>query len=148
MKLPESLFKAWAAGLEVETAAHDLEVTGGEELSDGEYDALLHGLSSSKDEVVTYLKESAFADLMDLTRDHGLCWALHDGGRAIFMDYPLPGEGHNHFTPEDRVFIFSLYLRASPLPHERRHDLMRGQEAKLFTAADKAKCIDERYPTV
>lgn len=135
MKLPESLFTAWAAGLEVETAAHDLEVTGGEELSDGEYDSLLNSLARNKGEVVTYLKESAFVDLMELTRDHGLRWTLHDEGRAIFMDYPAPDEGHDHFTHEDRVFIFSLYLRASPLPHERRHDLLRLQENSLMSGS-------------
>ncbi len=128
MNIPASLLAAWRQGMEVEKVGDAIRVTGGDELPEEEYNARLNALTNHKGEVVTYLKESTYADLVELTRDHGLQWALHDQERTIFMDYPTPDEGQDNFTPEDRAFIFALFLQASPLPHERRHDLMRLQE--------------------
>lgn len=121
----EALNKAYAAGFEIWIVADDLDVIGGDDLGQAEYDALLDGLAKHKPAIIEHIRESAYRDLCRLTSGYGLCWALHDKGRAIFMDYPDEGD---HFTPQDRFFIQDLFFQASPLPHERRHELLRLQD--------------------
>lgn len=116
------LNRIWAAGLDLEVVGDTLRFSGSSRLPQPDLDALLAELKAHKAECLTYLRESACADLALLTRVAGLRWALHDEGRAIMPDYAP------RFTPMDVADVEQLRLQASPLPHERRHELLKIQE--------------------
>jgi len=117
----EILNRIWAAGLDLEVVGDTLRFEGSSRLTQADLDALLAELKAHKSECIDHLRESAYLDLCDLTRNHGLTWALHDEGRAIMPDYGP------RFMPQDVTYIERIRLQASPLPHERRHELLKIQ---------------------
>ena len=121
MKCPPVLNRLWGKGLDVSLVAGNLEVTGGDDLEQDVYDGLLQELAREKRQAVTFLREDAFACLLDMVRRHGLRFGVHEGG-ALWPDYP------KGFTPRDVVYVQALFLQASPLPHERAHELLGLQD--------------------
>lgn len=121
MKCPPVLNRLWGKGLDVILVAGNLEVTGGDDLEQDVYDGLLQELAREKRQAVAFLREDAYACLVELVRHHGLRFGVHEGG-ALWPNYP------RRFTPHDRLYVQGLFLQASPLPHERAHDLLGLQD--------------------
>ena len=128
MKCPAILNSVWATGLDLTVAGDSLRFSGSSRLPHDELEPLLAELRAHKAECIAFLRERAYSELRDMTRQGLLRWTSFPEG-AFMADHPLP--------PKRQYDVFRvecLRYQAHPLPYERKKELLSLQaEAERTT---------------
>ncbi len=122
MKCPAILNRIWGAGLDLTVVGGSLRFSGSSRLPHDELEPLLAELRVYKAECIAFLRERAYSELRDMTRQGLLRWIRYPEG-AFMLDHPLPPKRRY-----DASRVEYLRYQAHPLPYERQEELLGLQE--------------------